>query len=559
MYPLSRIKDKYLIDGCLTKETSENRDPFPQLCKQPDRNLTECGRVRKIQHSAIPRAPIEVNNSHFRPEVPTKLSTIRQVSDIQMIADKIINEIDQRIPKINVTNISHTSSAIHSRVYLKNPKDSYCVGDHLTVQVDMCNYWGKKKTYGGDFLRARIYTPELEAGSSGRIEDLYNGSYHVHFILFWEGKVNIELFLIHPSEGVSALWTYRNRWHGYLDHMGKFVKGKVQKEVMCGYDLDIKQELCKYKDVRDEEYYYCIKPPNFSCDDLLEVKMSWRYGKTFFTTVEKSLLDKSNIRVKIPTDFPPINVLRCSQDNTPIKEKCKIGMKLNYPSGYAMKNVWYPHGCSLLTYESLVDLNKCLKKRFIHLFGDSTIRQYFYYMENKIKTLETFFNQQGYWFRLNTVNNMTLIWSGHTLPFHSFSYDPRKDVRTVAHKIDLIMADNRTAIVLNIGIHLRCYPIYYFIRRLYNIRRAIERLLFRSPEAKVIIKTENTSAMDKNNESYSDFHASIHYIIMEIIFKDLNVGFVNGWDMTNAFDTNDMHPPEKVIGNEVKMVMTYIC
>ncbi|XP_075134906.1 NXPE family member 4-like [Leptodactylus fuscus] len=501
----------------------------------------------------------------FRPAVSTILSsgTIQQVSKIQMVANEIFNQIDQRIPKLNVTDKSHTTSAKNSRVYLKNPKDSYCVGDHLTVQVDMCDYWGKKKTYGGDFLRARIYTPELEAGSSGRIEDFNNGSYHVHFILFWEGKVNIEVLLMHPSEGASALWTYRNKWHGYVDHMGKFVKGKVQKEVMCGYNLDIKQELCEYKDVRDEEYFYCIKPQNFSCDHLIEVKGWWRKEKTLFTTVEKSLFDRSNVRAKIPTDFHPVTVFHCNHDNTSINTKCKTGMKLNYPSGYAMKNVWYPHGCSMPTYESLEDMDKCLQGKFIQMFGDSTIRQWFYYIESKIKTLRHFDLYEDYWSRqllnLDTDQNTKISWNRHTFPFSGSEYQSRKDERTIAHRIDLIKGDTRTVIVLNIGIHFRPYPVYYFIRRLYNIRRAIERLFLRSPETKVIIKTENTSAMDKNYEGFSDFHASIHYIIMEIIFKDLNVGFVNGWDMTNAFDTNDFHPPEKVIGNEVKMMMTYIC
>ncbi|XP_075117472.1 NXPE family member 1-like, partial [Leptodactylus fuscus] len=160
---------------------------------------------------------------------------------------------------------------------------------------------------------------------------------------------------------------------------------------------------------------------------------------------------------------------------------------------------------------------------------------------------------------LDIARNMKISWKRHTFPFISTSYQSWKEERTITREIDLLRGDKRTLVILNIGVHFRAYPVYYFIKRLYNIRRAIERLFLRSPETKVIIKTENTSAMDKNYETLSDFHASIHYIIMEIIFKDLNVGFVNGWDMTNAFDTNEIHPPEKVIGNEVKMMMTYIC
>ncbi|KAM3923082.1 NXPE family member 1-like [Leptodactylus fuscus] len=507
----------------------------------------------------------EVTGNELKPEVPPilKAQPIRQVSEIQKITEKIFNEIDQRIPKINVTDKSRTSSVKNSRVYLKNPKDSYCVGDHLTVQVDMYDYLGKKKTYGGDFLRARIYTPELEAGSSGRIENLNNGSYHVHFILFWEGKVKVEVLVMHPSEGASALWTYRNKWHGYMDHTGKYIKGNEQKEVICGFNLDKNQELCEYKVERDEEYFYCIKPQNISCDYLSEVKGWCRHDKSLLTTVEKSLFDKSNVRAEIPTDFQSINVSNCNRKNTPINEKCKTGMKLSYPSGYAMKNVWYPQGCSMLTYTNLEDMDSCLKRKFIHMFGDSTVRQWYLYMGSKIKTLRNFNLYEDNWahqlLNLDLGRNMKISWKRHGFPFISTSYQSWKEERTIAQEIDLIRGDKRTVIVFNIGIHFRPYPVYYFIKRLYNIRRAIERLFIRSPDTKVIIKTENTSIMDGRFETLSDFHASIHYIIMEIIFKDLNVGFVNGWDMTNAFNTNDGHPPEKVVGNEIKMMMTYVC
>ncbi|XP_066462205.1 NXPE family member 1-like isoform X2 [Eleutherodactylus coqui] len=500
---------------------------------------------------------------YFRPAIPMMCSTteVQRASKIQMTIEKIFIQIDQRIPKINITDKSKATSAKNSKVYLNNPKDSYCVGDHLTVQVDVYDYLGKKKTYGGDYLRARISTPELVAGSSGRIEDFNNGTYHIHFILFWEGKVNINVLLMHPSEVASALWTSRNEWHGYVDHLGKFTKPGEQSEVICGFDLDKKQGLCEYKDVRDEELFYCVRHQNFSCESLSEVKSWWRNDRTLLTPVQKSLFD--NIRVEIPRDFPPINVMRCNHSNTSVEERCKIGLKLEYPSGYAMKNMWYPKGCSTLTYSSLEELDKCLKGKFIHMFGDSIVRQWYEYMVGKIKTLQQFSLYEDNWsrqlFHLDIKRNMKMSWKRHTFPFISSSYQSWKEERTITREIDLIRGDKRTVIILTVGAHFRAYPIYYFTKRLYNIRLAIERLFLRSPETKVIIKTENTSEMKKNFETMSDFHAYVHYFIMEIIFKDLGVGFVNGWDMTNAFDTNALHPPEKVIANEVRMLMTYIC
>ncbi|XP_068090898.1 NXPE family member 2-like [Hyperolius riggenbachi] len=245
-------------------------------------------------------------------------------------------------------------------------------------------------------------------------------------------------------------------------------------------------------------------------------------------------------------------------------------MKLEYPSGYVMKGIWYPKSCSMLTYKSLEDMGKYMQGKFIHIFGNSTLRLWMLFFQKHVKTLTPFQLYEDTWacqlLSLDPNRNMGITWKRHFFPFITGSFQSWKEERTIAREIDLIRGNNQTVIVLNIGVHFRAYPIsvrhcpiFHFIRRLLNIRRAIERLFLRSPDTKVIIKTENTSGMKEHYETMSDFRASVQYLIMELIFTDLNVGFVNGWDMTNAFDYNQVHPPEIVAENEVKMLMTYIC
>lgn len=60
------------------------------------------------------------------------------------------------------------------------------------------------------FLRARMSSPSLKAGTAGKVTDFNNGTYLVSVTLFWEGQVSF-LLMIHPSEGVSALWRARSR------------------------------------------------------------------------------------------------------------------------------------------------------------------------------------------------------------------------------------------------------------------------------------------------------------------------------------------------------------
>ncbi|KAM4702955.1 NXPE family member 1-like [Rhinophrynus dorsalis] len=497
----------------------------------------------------------------LRVSIPSTHLKVKNVPDIQKKVNEILMKIDLMIPKIHVLHKNNTTCALKSRATIRNPKETYCVGDDLIVQVDVFDFLGKRKTYGGDYLRARISNKELEAGASGKIEDFNNGTYYVHFTLFWEGSIDISVLLIHPSEGVSALWNARNRWYGYIGNMGKFTNQNKHTESKCGFELDRSEELCEYVDERDEEYFYCVKPSNYSCDSLTETK-SYYTNRSNLTKIEVSLFESSSFKVEIPKDFPYINVSKCNK-NTIIKPKCKIGMKLEYPGGYFMKNAWNPKMCSIQNFHSMEELNKCMQGKFIYIFGDSTLRQWMEFFQSKLKTLTMFNLYEGGWARkllgLDLKRNMRVVWKRHGNPFISTSYQSCREDRTIPREIDLIGGHQQTVIVLNVGVHFRAYPVHHYIRRLINIRRALEHLFHRSPETKVIIKTENTAGIETNHESRGDFHALIHYFILEFVFKDLNVGFVNGWDMTAAFDTKNVHPPQIYIQNEIDMLMTYIC
>ncbi|KAG8569771.1 hypothetical protein GDO81_014539 [Engystomops pustulosus] len=481
---------------------------------------------------------------------PEKNSEIkRQIKDI-------FNQIDQKIPNITFSHKDQTTSAKKSRVFIRNPQNRYCVGDQITVQVDAYDYLGKRKTYGGDYLRARIYSPDKGAGSSGRIEDFNNGSYHIYFTLFWEGNISVSVYLMHPSEAVAALWRSRNTGYGNVGYLGKFTSGDKAVETKCGFLLDKKEELCEYADHEDDEYFYCVKPQNFSCHSFTEFK-NWKTLITHLSKLENSLIERYSSCIDVVTTFFP------KDSSSQIEETCKTGMGLEYPSGYVMNDTWYPKGCTMRTYNSMEEMNACMKGKFFYMFGDSTMHQWMAYFEQNLKTLRLMNVYEIGWAQkhlgVDLERNIHLIWKRHARPFIYLGFVSHREERTIPREIDLIGGNQHTVIALNIGVHFRLFPVHHYIRRLLNIRRAIERLFLRSPKTKVIIKTENTSDMSNEYEGMSDFHAYVHYAIMEIIFRGLNVGFVNGWDMTTAWNTNQIHPPETFIRNEINMLMTYTC
>ncbi|XP_018424802.1 PREDICTED: NXPE family member 4-like [Nanorana parkeri] len=195
-----------------------------------------------------------------------------KTSQLQVQIDAVFAKIQSLIPNVTFTHLDKTTSVKHSKVFLANPRERYCVGEDLVVQVDMYDYLNNRKTYGGDFMRPRLFSPDLRASVSGKVEHLNNGSYHVHFPLHWAGQVKVSILFWHPSEGVMALWRARHASLGVLGYQGRYVYLGKEAFSLCGFQMNPVEELCEYKDKLYEEVIYCKKPPNLPCDCLRDMR-----------------------------------------------------------------------------------------------------------------------------------------------------------------------------------------------------------------------------------------------------------------------------------------------
>ncbi|XP_078515455.1 NXPE family member 1-like [Lissotriton helveticus] len=502
------------------------------------------------------------------PKVPRRAEDVpqwkAQPKDTVLQVERIMREIDKLIPNVSFTHLDNTTCAAKSKVSLINPRDRYCIGDNVTLQLDVFDYLGKKKKYGGDYLRARIYSPDRGAGASGNIVDFHNGTYHVQFTFFWEGKVKVSLFLIHPSEAVAALWRGRNAGYTYMATKVKYTNATHTIEAVCGYDLDTEEEVCNMMENMDEYPFYCIKPAHMSCSSLTQMTSFFTY-KSSFTALERPLIDRSHIRVAIPHTLQDLAVFNCANRNEPVKQKCKTGMKPHLPGGYYLQNIWRPVSCSMNRFQSQDEINSCLKGKFLHLIGDSTMVQWNDYFMNTLKNLKEL-DLHGYdWekphLNVDTERNIKIWFRKHGIPFIFRDFYSLASIgdKTLPEQIAHIGGNKHTAIAFTVGAHFRPLPLHIYIRRAINVRRAIQQLLLRSPETKVVIKTENTSLEPENLEPMSDFHAYIHYQIMNTLLQDLDIGIVDAWDMTVAAATSLLHPPQYIIQNEINLLLTYIC
>nr|XP_014710993.2 NXPE family member 1 isoform X1 [Equus asinus] len=500
------------------------------------------------------------NNFTVSSETKTTLSPLKSPTETELKIKRIKEKLDQLIPPRPFTHVNTTTSAAHSRVTILNPQDTYCRGDQLDILVEVRDHLGRRKEYGGDFLRARMSSPALKAGASGKVTDFNNGTYLVSFTLFWEGQVSLSLLLIHPSEGVSALWRARNQGYDRVIFKGKFVNGTSQVFTECGLTPISSAELCEYLETRDQEAFYCVRPQHMPCEALTHMTTKNR-EISYLTVKEKSLFNRSNVGVEMMKHLKHINVSQCYQREN-IKEKCQIGMKVPVPGGYTLEGRWITTFCNQTQFNT-IKIKDCLKGKLIYLLGDSTLRQWIYYLPKVVKTLK-FFDLHGTGvfkkhLLLDAERHTQIQWKKHSYPFVTMQLYSVIEEGYIPREIDRIPGDRNTAISITLGQHFRLFPIDIFIRRAINVRKAIERLFLRSPATKVILKTENIREMHSNTESFGDFHGYIQYLTMKDIFKDLNVGVIDAWDMTIAYGTNNVHPPDHVIGNQINMFLNYIC
>ncbi|KAM4651333.1 NXPE family member 2-like [Discoglossus pictus] len=475
--------------------------------------------------------------------------------------DETFNMIDNIMPKVTAEDMDKTTSAEDSKATIVTPKDKYCVGDQLNVRVEAFNYLGYMKIYGGDYIRGRIYSPDTNSSASGSITDFGNGTYLVTFHLFWEGKVHISILLMHPSEAASALWRARNQGYDNIQYTGNFTSATEYVNSECGLQLDTEKEICQYVDRRDHEAFYCIKPPNFPCEALTHMN-SVNRNHSYLSELEQRLINRSNIGVEISQIYP-IHVLRCGNELVPPKATCGRASYYPIPSGFFSHNVWNPINCKMTIFNKNEQLKLFLKGKKVFLIGDSTVRQYIRHFAEVIKIVD-YFNHtedemqswQKTLLALNQENFIYIQWKKHTFPFISKTFYSIKEDTYMARQIDQIGGGVNTIIILTMGQHFRPFPLRVFIKSVINVRRAIERLFYRSPNTKVIIKEENARDMDNDTERFSDFHGYVQYLALRHIFNGLNIGFVDALDMTIAYSCNVIHPPVEVLENIISMSFT---
>ncbi|XP_040202683.1 NXPE family member 3-like [Rana temporaria] len=490
---------------------------------------------------------------HQKMTSPTSSSTVNPK------IKKLLQMIDWPTPPSTVEHFNFSTSPKKSEYRLWNPQESYKVGEKLQVVITARDHYGHPKEYGGDFFRVKLHNPVLKAGVTGQVNDYGNGSYLATFLLPWPGEAHIHIILFHSSEAVDILKKKRENYPEKVYFKGYFYYNGSGEVVEC--NLEIKgKDVCKYRDPVSGDTWQCVRPKKLPCDSWIHHSMGGT--RTVTNAQEDSLLSGSVTFQVIKGSIPPIKV---NSDNSSVAltanlPPCKPGLESPTPSGYYYLNSWVSLTCSARHFPRPADALACLKGKDIHMFGDSTLRQWFEYLEMFIPSLKRIdlhgTYKSGPLLAVEPNAGVALRMRAHGLPLRT-SKTMVADLHYESADLSRIGGGPQTVIVITLFAHFTTYPVMVYLERLERVRQAVESLLSRSPQTTVIIKSANTGSSAVH---ISDWLFLQLDILLRATFKRMAVTIIDVWDMTSChYLPNNLHPGPEVIRNEVDLFLSYIC
>ncbi|KAM6979832.1 NXPE family member 3-like [Aplochiton taeniatus] len=439
------------------------------------------------------------------------------------------------------------------------------VGDQLKAVIHMYNFQGRHRPHGGDFLVARLHSPTLLAGVAGQVLDHGNGSYSAVFPLLWEGSAQVEVTLVHPYEAIPVLqWVTDEHPDREFFH-SLFRSGTVSETTVCNRCLPPNQQpLCNYTDVLTGEPWFCFKPKVLGCDT--RDHHVWGGELKDLITKEEEMLFRGGVNLKVFINAfgtNSIDVLpeRKGQPDLNGSSNLKLGPPKVMPSGYYFQGEWRTlGGVTVRQFKDSSSITQCLQGKVVHMFGDSTVRQWYGYLKDTagIKEFDLHSpSKTGPLLAVDTANNIMLKFRFHGQPIRHAQVTSASELRYISSELDHLRGGSDTVVIIGVWAHFSITPMELYIRRLRQIRRALVLLLDRAPETVVVIRTGNLGRLDlQQSLRNSDWYAWQMNKLLRAMFKGMDVLLVNSWDMVLASHLpHDLHPPPPIISDMVNYVV----
>ncbi|CAI5657589.1 unnamed protein product [Oreochromis niloticus] len=372
----------------------------------------------------------------------------------------------------------------------------------------------------------------------------------------------IPVTLVHPSEAVTELHRLNREHPDRIFFKSQFRSGSVTETTTCNVCLrPTQQPVCNYTDLRTGEPWLCYKPKELSCDDRIN-HFNGGYEEKI-STMDKLFKSGVNMKVSIPASGPASVTVLPKQKGLSDASNTRVD---SGPSGYYYQGVWRPlGGTTVYQFNTSSAITQCLKGKAVHMYGDSTIRQWFEHLIATVPDLKELnlhsAKQSGPFMALDNANNITVTYRCHGPPLRS-TIVPAIELHYITNELDNIVGGSNTVVVIGIWAHFATFPTEFYIRRLQSIRRAVVQLLSRAPETLIIICTGNPKVVANflHASTNSDWYSLQQNKVLRALFKGVNVHLVDAWEMVLAHHLpHELHPQPPIIENMINVLLSYIC
>ncbi|XP_064181909.1 NXPE family member 3-like [Anguilla rostrata] len=469
-------------------------------------------------------------------------------------------------PLDNKTLTSVTEATDATKCFYKviDLRENYTVGSVVRVVLVARDGNGRPKTHGGDFFQAKLHNSGLKASTFGPVVDHLNGTYTVQFSLLWPGPARVSVRLIHSSEAVQVIRRQRQQDPDKVYFFGHFVDGSRTEQVPCNAQRSPwlvgngTGGCCQYTDPVTRESWFCRRPASLPCWTLTYHSMGSYRAK--LSSLDASVLHGSRTNIMVPGRDFEIHVLPQDEKMRETRPQCRPGLGTAVPAGFYFQDRWTSLQCRSRSFPTPALLSACLRDKEVHMMGDSTLRQWFEYLESAVPTLKRLnvhtSPMSGPLHAIDPQNNTVLHWRAHGLPIRTHK-TPVADLHYIGRELESMAGGEHTVVVFTIWAHFTTHPLDNYIRRLATIRRAVRSLLQRAPRTLVAIKTANTGYKDVYGSDWLSWQLDL---ILRAMFRNLPVVFIDAWQMTSChYSPDNIHPPRPVVMNEVDLLLSFVC
>ncbi|XP_035771781.1 NXPE family member 3-like [Neolamprologus brichardi] len=157
------------------------------------------------------------------------------------------------------------------------------------------------------------------------------------------------------------------------------------------------------------------------------------------------------MKVSIPASGPASVTVFPKQKG---QSEVSISSVESEPSGYYYQGVWRAlGGTTVHQFNTSSAITQCLKGKQVHMYGDSTMRQWFEYLDAALPDLKEFnlhsHKSIGPLTALDHANNIFVRYRTHGPPLRTVNV-PSMELHYIANELDNVLGGSNTVVVFGI-------------------------------------------------------------------------------------------------------------